>query len=52
MEKIVILCGPDEEDRMLTACLRILFPECEIQVQPKEEKLMEETSYRSRGERA
>lgn len=32
MEKIVILNGTSEEDNMLFDCLRILFPECEIQI--------------------
>ena len=32
MEKIVILSGASEEDGMLIDCLRILFPECELQI--------------------
>ena len=32
MEKIVILNSPCERDSILIACLRILFPECEIEV--------------------
>lgn len=35
MERIVILCNPSEQDRRLIASLCILFPECEIQVQPR-----------------
>jgi hypothetical protein len=35
MKKIVILCDPSEENDRLITCLRILFPECEIQVQPR-----------------
>ena len=33
MEKIVILKRPSEKDDLLISCLRILFPECEIEVQ-------------------
>jgi len=32
MEKIVILNDASEEDNILIACLRILFPQCEILV--------------------
>lgn len=35
MEKILILSGPAEGDEILIACLRILFPEYEIQVRSK-----------------
>lgn len=33
MKKIVIINGPSKQDNLLMACLRILFPECDIQVQ-------------------
>lgn len=32
MEKIVIVTDHPEEDDSLIACLRMLFPECEIQI--------------------
>ncbi len=36
LKKIVILTNHPEKRDMLIACLRRLFPECEIQVKPKE----------------
>jgi len=35
MEKIVILNASSKGHEMLISCLRILFPECQIQIQPK-----------------
>lgn len=35
IKKIVILGGSDKGNSMLIECLKILFPECDIQVQPK-----------------
>jgi hypothetical protein len=36
MHKVVIFTDRPEECEILLACLKILFPECEIQVQPKQ----------------
>jgi hypothetical protein len=36
MDKIVLLTDRPEECETLISCLKILFPECEIQVQPKQ----------------
>jgi predicted phosphatase len=36
LNKIVILTDHPEKHDMLIVCLRRLFPECEIQVKPKE----------------
>lgn len=35
MKKIVILNATSEENEMLIECLRLLFPDCEIQGQSK-----------------
>ena len=42
MKKIVIMNGPSKQNDLLMACLHILFPECEIQVQSKEMRIAEE----------
>lgn len=36
MEKIVIMSGGTDQDSNLIACLRALFPECEIDMQNRE----------------
>ena len=36
MEKIVVLTGETEHDETLIKCLRMLFPECEIEIQSKQ----------------
>jgi len=36
MDKVVLLTNRPEECEILISCLKILFPECEIQVQPKQ----------------
>lgn len=36
MEKIVIMSGRTDQDSNLIECLRVLFPECEIDVQNRE----------------
>ena len=36
MHKVVIFTDPPEECEILLSCLKILFPKCEIQVQPKQ----------------
>jgi len=36
MEKIVIIAGDSEADEILVSCLRMLFPEVEIQILLKE----------------
>ena len=35
MEKIVLLSSQTEKDRTLVKCLEMLFPECEIVVNPQ-----------------
>lgn len=35
MEKIVVLTGGSENDSKLIECLKMLFPECEIDVQQR-----------------
>ena len=37
MEKIVLVSEYGEEEDLLISCLRIMFPECEIQFSPKGE---------------
>jgi len=36
MTKVVLLTDRPEECETLISCLKILFPECEVQVQPKQ----------------
>ena len=36
MNKVVLLKDRPEECETLISCLKILFPECEVQVQPKQ----------------
>ncbi len=36
MDKIVFITDRPEECESLISCLKILFPECEIQIQPKQ----------------
>jgi hypothetical protein len=36
MEKIVVMSGGTEQDSNLIECLRVLFPECEIDIQNRE----------------
>jgi len=38
LEKIVIVTDHPEEDDSLIACLRMLFPECEIQIFSRQEQ--------------
>lgn len=35
MERIVVLTGGSENDNKLIECLKMLFPECEIDVQQR-----------------
>jgi len=44
MDKIVLLTDRPEECETLISCLKILFPECEIQVQPKQEAKLQHAS--------
>ena len=37
MEKIVVLACGSEYDKNLISCLKMLFPECEIEVHPKKQ---------------
>ena len=44
MHKVVIFTDRPEECEILLSCLKILFPKCEIQVQPKQaDKLQRES---------
>jgi len=36
MDKVVFLTDRPEECDPLISCLKLLFPECEVQVQPKQ----------------
>ncbi|MDM7919780.1 MAG: hypothetical protein QUS12_11510 [Methanosarcina sp.] len=36
MEKIVVMSGGTDQDSNLIACLKALFPECEIDIQNRE----------------
>jgi len=36
MNKVVLLTDRPEECEAQISCLKILFPECEVQVQPKQ----------------
>lgn len=44
MDKIVLLTDRPQEYESLISCLKILFPECEIQVQPKQAKELQGAS--------
>lgn len=44
MQKIVVKTDYVEENYLLITCLRLLFPECEIEVLPRQINKSEETS--------
>jgi len=44
MNKVVLLTNRPKECETLISCLRILFPECEVQVQPKQTAKSQRTS--------
>ena len=44
MDKIVLLTDRPQEYESLKSCLKILFPECEIQVQPKNPMVLQGAS--------
>ena len=44
MNKVVLLTDRPEECETLISCLKILFPECEVQVQPKQAAKLQRTS--------
>jgi len=44
MNKVVLLTDRPEECETLISCLKILFPECEVQVQPKQAAKFQGTS--------
>ena len=52
MDKIVLLTDRLEERDPLISCLRLLFPECEIQVQPKQAGELGRTSLASEPSKA
>ena len=47
MHKVVIFTDRPEEYETLISCLKILFPECEIQVQPKQADKLQRASLAS-----
>lgn len=58
MNKILIMNGYSKQDDLLVACLHILFPECEIQVQSQGietveavQKIIEPTSSKFHDQR-
>jgi len=44
MDKVVFLTDRPEECDPLISCLKLLFPECEVQVQPKQVAGLERAS--------
>jgi len=52
MNKVVLLTDRLKECDPLIACLKSLFPECEIQIQPKQAAKFERTSLASEPSRA
>ena len=44
MDKVILLTDRLEECEPLISCLKLLFPECEIQVQPKQTEGLERAS--------
>ena len=44
MDKVVFLTDRPEECDPLISCLKLLFPECEVQVQPKQAAELKRTS--------
>ena len=47
MNKVILLTDRLEECDPLISCLKLLFPECEIQIQPKQATKFERTSLTS-----
>jgi len=44
MNRVVLITDRPEECETLISCLKILFPECEVQVQPKQAAKFQGTS--------
>jgi len=44
LQKIVIVTGKSTVDENLIACLKTLFPECEIQIFPSRSETLQHTS--------
>ena len=44
MHEVVIFTDHTEECETLISCLKTLFPECEVQVQPKQADELQRTS--------
>ncbi|MBW2014447.1 MAG: hypothetical protein JRI69_11785 [Deltaproteobacteria bacterium] len=44
MDKVVLLTDRPEECETLISYIKILFPECEVQVQPKQAAKLQRTS--------
>ena len=44
MDKVILLTNRPEECEPLISCLKLLFPECEVQVQPKQAAELQRTS--------
>ena len=47
MNKVVLLTDRPEECETLISCLKKLFPECEVQVQPKQANKLRRASLAS-----
>jgi hypothetical protein len=48
MHKVVIFTHRPEECETLISCLKILFPECEVQVQPNQTDEFQRSSLASK----
>lgn len=46
MEKIVVLRNLAEENTILVQCLRMVFPECEIEIRSKREKTTNTSEFK------
>ncbi len=44
MDKVILLTDRSEECEPLISCLKLLFPKCKIQVQPKKAAELQRTS--------
>ena len=44
MDKVILLTNRPEECEPLISCLKLLFPECKIRVQPKKAAELKRTS--------
>lgn len=47
MDKIVLITDRPEECETLISCIKIMFPECEIQIQPRHTTVLQRASLAS-----